>query len=269
MTFGCCTGSFATDSFGVGHQEIAMLKRVGFDYVELPLAQMMAMDDQTFRNGPLAAREKADLPCLACNNFFSAAYRLTGPQADLDSALAYAASAFKRAAALGARHVIFGSSGARNMPLNFTAPEAYAQLTTLLRRLGDLAAPHGITVEIEHLNIQESNLITRFSQGLALARRVNHPQVGVLVDYFHLRLAQESVQDVLDGAARLGHVHLARPLGRSLPLPGDGEDYDAFATALQQSGYDGGISLEARPLPQQNEQTLCESLQYMRRCFHG
>lgn len=266
MKFGYCVNMIAQDDHGIGYEQLPMLKRVGFDYVELPLAQIMTMGDRAFRTGPLAALDSTGLPCLACNNFFPASYHLTGPQVDADSILAYANAALDRAAVMGAKRVVFGSAGARNMPLGFSAAEATEQLVLLLRRLAVIAESYGITLVIEHLNLAESNLINRFSQGISVARRVNHPNVAVLADLYHLRLAQEPLEDILDGSARLKHVHLARVLERSLPLPGDEEDYRALFSLLRQVGYDGTVSIEARMLPAQTESTLSESLTYLKEC---
>lgn len=253
----------AKDAAGIGFDHIPMLKRLGFDYVELPLAQMMALDDEAFRQGPLAALEASGLPCLSCNNFFPAAHQLTGPEADWPRALAYAEQALARAAALGAKRVVFGSSGARNAPLGFSIDKAHDQLAELLPQLGDLAAKHGITLVIEHLNAAESNLVNSFAAGLALAKRVNHPNVAALADFYHLRLAGEKVEGILEGRGRLEHVHLARVLNRSLPLPGDEEDYAALFQAFKDIGYDGTVSIEAY-MPGQTEEDLAVSLANLR-----
>ena len=55
MKFGYCVNMIAQDDHGIGYEQLPMLKRVGFDYVELPLAQIMTMGDRAFRTGPLAA----------------------------------------------------------------------------------------------------------------------------------------------------------------------------------------------------------------------
>ena len=103
MKFGYCVNMIAQDDHGIGYEQLPMLKRVGFDYVELPLAQIMTMGDRAFHTGPLAALDSTGLPCLACNNFFPASYHLTGPQVDADSILAYANAALDRAAVMGAK----------------------------------------------------------------------------------------------------------------------------------------------------------------------
>lgn len=264
MKFGYCVNMIAQDKARTGHQWIPALKRAGFDYVELPLAQLMAMPEQDFLSGPLAMVEKNDFPCLCCNNFFPATYRLTGPHADHEEALGYAASALKRSAMLGAKRVVFGSSGARNMPTGFPLSDGLHQLSTLLKQLGDIAHSHNITVVIEPLNISESNIIHRFSEAAMLSRQVDHPRVKALMDSYHMRLACEPWDSLLDGKGLLKHVHVARPLNRSLPAPLDGEDYQAMFRCMKAIGYDDTLSIEAYLQPEQGADDLANALAYLR-----
>lgn len=263
MKFGYCVNMIARDPEGIGLDWIPQLKANGFDYVELPLAQMMALDDKEFESGPLRALEQSGLRCMSCNNFFPGSCRLTGPQPD--PALDYAGRALQRAARLGAERVVFGSSGARNVPLGFPRDAALDQIVELLIRLGDMASQHGITIVIEPLNISESNVINSFEQGVELARRAAHPHVAMLVDSYHLRMQQEPDEHLLQGADLLRHVHLARPLGRSLPHALDEEDYEAFFRRLRQIGYDGAVSIEAYLKPGEGMADVAEALRYLRR----
>jgi sugar phosphate isomerase/epimerase len=179
------------------------------------------------------------------NNFFPGSYRLTGSEADHDSALSYAQAAFERASRLGVEVIVFGSSGARNVPCGTPVSKGLDQLASLLARLAPMAKAYGITIAIEHLNKQESNLINCFSDACDLARQVNDPHVGALLDTFHMNLSDETYNDILGDGALLRHVHLARTLGRSLPCPGDEEDYSRLFQTLKKIGYGGCISLEA------------------------
>lgn len=245
MKFGYCASMAAQDSAKIGYERIPTIKKLGFDYVELPLAQVMSLGEQAFRSGPLAMVERCGLPCLRMNNFFPAGQRLTGPEADHDSAMAYAQAAMERAARLGVTVIVLGSSGARNRPIGTSLAQGLDQMAALLERLAPMAESRGITIAIEHLNGMESNLVNRFSESCALARQVNHKSVGALLDTYHMSLCGEPITSVLDGGGLLRHVHIARTLGRSLPCPGDEEDYPALFNALRRIGYDGTISLEA------------------------
>ena len=245
MLFGYCTSMGAADASGTGLERIPALKRIGFDYVELPVAQIMNMEEAVFVSGPLAMVREYGLPCLCMSNFFPASIRLTGPEAEQDKALEYAKAAFERAGRLGAKVIVFGSSGARNVPCFTPIEKGLDQIAALFQRLAPMAKECGITIAIEHLNRQESNIINRFSEACLMARQVNHPNIGALLDTYHMTLAGETYGDVLEGGTLLRHVHVARTLGRSLPCPGDEEDYGRLFETLEKLGYDGSISLEA------------------------
>ena len=90
MKLGCCVNMFATPEDPAGLQWLGLVKRSGCDYVELPLAQVMELDEPAFRALCVKIWE-LELPCRCCNNFFPASVRLTGPQVDWKRAENYAA----------------------------------------------------------------------------------------------------------------------------------------------------------------------------------
>ena len=160
MTFGYCINMLApSGSDGTGRELLPMIGSLGFDYVELPMAQMMAYDEASFEQLFVRPLREAGLPCHCCNNFFPGSIRLTGPEADHAAAVAYAERAMARAEALGAHKIVFGSSGARNYPLGYAREDAMAQMRELLCRLEPLAARHGITLVMEHLNRLEEGVV--------------------------------------------------------------------------------------------------------------
>lgn len=245
MRFGICVSMAAADPAGIGTARIADAAALGFDYVELPLAQVMALDEDAFEAGPLAALRASGIPCACMNNFFPASIRLTGSNADHAGALAYAERALNRAAVLGAKCVVFGSGGARNVPDGFPTGEALGQLLALLKALAPIARRNGVTLVIEPLNRIESNIVNSLAEGLALARGARDPAVACLVDFYHARLDGDPVAAISEAGSLLRHVHLARTFGRSMPVAADEDAYRPFFAALNAIGYDATLSLEA------------------------
>lgn len=263
MRFGYCVNMIAADAYGIGYDWIPRLAELGFDYVDLPMAQMMTLDDANFQELVLAPLRASGLPCVCVNNLFPASIRLTGPDAAPETALDYCRRAFARAEALGATRAVFGSSGARNVPAGWPREAAFHQLADLLRELAPLAAAHGITLVIEPLNRGESNILSGIAESIRLCSTVSHENVRMLVDFYHMALSGESPADAAAAGNTLRHVHLARPLGRGLPYDGDGEDYAAFFAALHSIGYDGEVSIEAY-VPDRDEQAIQDALHYLR-----
>lgn len=245
MRYGVCTNMAATDAEGIGTAQVAQAAAIGFDYVEMPLAQMMALEEQPFEDGPLHAIRTAGIPCLCCNNFFPASFRLTGPDADHRMALRYAAKALARAARMGAEKVVFGSGAARNVPDGFPPEQAHGQLVDLLKALGPIAQANGIVLVIEPLNRMESNIINTLREGIILAEAANHPAVAVLVDYYHAGISGDAADGIMEAGKLLQHVHVAQLLGRAMPTIAQANTLAPFFAALHKIGYDATVSVEA------------------------
>ncbi|MBC5581866.1 sugar phosphate isomerase/epimerase [Anaerofilum sp. BX8] len=246
MKYGCCLNMVAGGPDGTGMEHIAALAAAGYDYVELPLAEIMALDETQF-TALYQALQNANIPCEACNNFFPKTLRLTGTQADsIEQTMEYVERALARAATLGARKVVFGSGGAKNVPAGFPIEEGWRQVTELTRRIGPVARQNGILIVIEPLRKAECNLINSFAEGCRLADDVDDSNVKVLVDYYHLTEEKESVKHVEQlGPHYLGHIHFANPKGRVYPSAQDGWDYSDFVKAIKAAGYSDTLSCEA------------------------
>ncbi len=245
MKFGCCLNMCSVQPDGTGIEWIEDLAAFGYDYVELPTAQMMALDTETL----VALKQrlkKANIPCETSNNFFPTTMRLTGPDVNMDTIMDYVRCALTLDEELGVQYLVFGSGPAKNVPEGFPMDVGYQQVVTLLKQVGPVAREHGVTIVIEPLRKAECNLINTFAEGVQLAKDVNDPNVRVLVDFYHLTEEHEPVQHLLDnGREYLRHVHFANPIGRVFPVKADEADYAPFIAALEEVGYDLHVSCEA------------------------
>jgi sugar phosphate isomerase/epimerase len=231
----------STDPVGV--EIVESLAEIGFDYIELSLADLAAMPEHAFVD--LATRvERSGIRCEACNNFFPQAIRLTGAEARLQAALDYAARAMDRAERLGARIIVFGSSGAKNVPDGFSKDAAWRQIVELLRHLGPRAAHHSLTIAIEPLNREESNIVNLAADGLRLAREVAHPNIQLLIDYYHLTMEREDPAILIEAGTAIRHLHFAKVKGRSFPLE-TATAHSRFFAIMRRIRYAGRCSIEA------------------------
>lgn len=246
---------------GTGIEHIEILKKTGYDYVELPLAQIMQLPADAFKN-LLKKLGAAGLKCEACNNFFPANIRLTGNEMNTGSILSYAAASLEKAALLGVEVIVFGSSQARNVPEGFPREKAWRQLKDILRIIGEMAGPMNIFIAIEPLNRSESNIVTTVSEGFALAKEVRRNNVRLLVDYYHIAVEKDSLDDVKNAGNFIRHVHFSRPEGRTFPTIAELTDYAGFFRTLKEAGYDGRISVEA--YSKNTEKYMRDSLELLR-----
>ena len=245
MKFGCCLNMVATKADATGTEWIKAAKAAGFDYLELPLAEIMALTEEQVQKirGELIQN---DIPCEACNNFFPKTMRLTGQEVDIESVMSYVNKALKMAASLGAKRVVFGSGGAKNVPEGFSLQTGYQQVVSLLKKIAPIAKKYDIIISIEPLRKAECNLINTFEEGVKLATNVGSDFVRVLVDFYHLTEENEPVDHLLMyGNNYLQHVHFAKPEGRVYPSSAEAELYIPFINVLKEIGYDERVSCEA------------------------
>jgi D-psicose/D-tagatose/L-ribulose 3-epimerase len=243
MRIGFCTNLINSQADGTGSQFIKKGKESGFDYVELPLAQMAALNDQDYSclKQKLSA---SGLRCEACNNFFPPGIRLTGNNINYRQIEDYLVKALGRAAQLGAKVIVFGSPMSKNIPEGFPVDQAWSQLVELLRFIDSLVKARGITVAIEPICKGESNFINTAAEGLKLTVATNRENIGLLIDYYHFVLENEDPEIILEAAAYLKHIHFADPQGRAYPREVKNELVN-FVDLLKQAGYEDRISIEA------------------------
>ena len=243
MKIGYRTNLIATQIDGTGSEWIEKGEESDFDYVELPLAQMVDLDYEKF----CSLKEKvglSGLKCEVCNNFFSGHVRLTGNAVDYGKIEEYLDKALERAAQLGVKVIVFGSPKSKNVPEGYPMGKAWSQLVELLKTIDPLVRTKGMTIVIEPLCKLESNIINTAAEGLRLSRAVDRENIKLLVDYFHLVMEKEDPEILLIAGSYVKHVHFANPAGRVYPVEiADG--YVRFMNLLKRIGYEGRLSVEA------------------------
>jgi sugar phosphate isomerase/epimerase len=244
MKIGCCLNMNAVDPYKIGTEAVPLVAELGYDYIELPLAQVMDLSGNEFA-AFLDRIQDNHIPVESCNNFFPQDIRLTGAEAQPGLGLEYAQRAADRAAALGAEIIVFGSAKSKNIPPGFPRERAREQLLELLYGLQNIVNPLGITIVMEPLNRQESNFINTAAEALAVVRDAVLDNVKLLIDYYHMRMEEEDILVIREAGKDLRHVHLAAKQGRLFPRGNDGEDYESFFAALKYAGYDKRVSIEA------------------------
>lgn len=241
----------------VGLKGMADAKAAGFDYVELGTSEIAALSDEDFDKAE-AQIHQLGLPTPVTNLFLPGTIKVTGPAIDKDQQMAYVRKAFARLARIGVGTVVFGSGGSRRVPDGFSKEAAFTQLVDFGKRIALEARARGITVAIEPLRSQESNIINSAREGLALVNAVGDPNFQLMIDFYHLASEKEDAQIVIDAKDHIRHLHMANPTGRVFPLKWEEFDYAPFFANLRKIGYDRRISVEAstKDLPVEGPQTI-------------
>ena len=225
-------------------KNVAAAKAAGFDYVEVSTTEIAALSDADFEKTLQDARQ-VGMPTPAANLFLPATLKVTGPAIDREQQMAHVRKAFGRLSRLGAEIVVFGSGGARRVPDGFSKDEAFEQLVDFGKRIAPEARSHGITVAIEPLRREETNIINSAAEGLALVEAIDDPNFQLMIDFYHLASEKENPAIASHAKDHLRHLHMANPAGRVFPVAWEEYDYAPFFATLRQAGYDKRISVEA------------------------
>lgn len=124
--------------------------------------------------------------------------------------------------------------------------EAWKWAAQNLYELGETAEAEGITLVLEVLRRDESNLIYNLSTLKAMLETLNHPAICGMLDTIPMALAGESPAMYLrELGERLAHVHFVDGAPRGHLAWGDGVlDMEEYLKELDEGGYRGFLSLE-------------------------
>lgn len=214
---------------------------LGYDYIEPPVNATAALTDEEFA-ACLQQVKAAPIACEAFNLLFPKTIQvMLTPDEEI---AAYLHTALSRVQQLGGKVAVFGSGKSRGIPEGWTYAQTFRRLVAVTRLTGEVAAQYGVTIVIEPLNRSETNTINAMAEGAALCAMVDHPNVKLLCDSYHVATDNEPFTDIV----RLGgvsHVHVATKAGRRYPLAAD-QDHQALFAALKATGYTGRISIEGK-----------------------
>jgi D-psicose/D-tagatose/L-ribulose 3-epimerase len=219
-------------------------KAAGFDYVELSTTEIANLSDAEYEQAKAHLRQLG-LPAPTANLFLPATIKVVGPDIDREQQMAYVRKAFTRMAALGTQIVVFGSGGARRVPDGFSKDQAFQQLVEFGRRIAPEARARGITIAIEPLRREETNIVNSAAEGLDLVNAIGDANFQLMIDFYHLASEKEDPAVISRAGAHLRHLHMANPSGRVFPRKWEEYDYAPFFSTLQKAGYDKRISVEA------------------------
>ena len=225
--------------------DFAKAEQFGFDYFEPSVSAIAALSDQAFTD--FAKRvSKSRIRC-ECFNGMIRSLVVVGPAVDRDALAAYLNPAFDRCKALGATIIVWGSASSRNVPDGFSRDQAWQQIRSFLKWAGDLAKERQIVIAIEPLRKQESNIINTGAEAFRLVREVDHPNVKMIIDYYHLQQEKEDPRILADARDAIVHLHFANPDGRVWPKDaGEDPGYAPFFQLVKKTGFRGGLSIEGK-----------------------
>lgn len=122
-----------------------------------------------------------------------------------------------------------------------------ARIIDVMRRAGDIMAPHKLTLVMEPLNTRTNHpgvYMRTIAQGYAVARGVNSPAVKILADLYHEQIQSGNLIPALDTCwSEISYLQFGDNPGRK--EPGTGEiNYATIVRWLRARNYTGVIGME-------------------------
>ena len=226
-----------------GTEDLGKAERWGFDYLEPAAAAIAALSATEFER----VRQQVLASRLRCRSFNSLirTMQVVGPEANLDAVSIYLNAALDRCRQLGARVVVWGSASSRNIPAGHSREQAWQEIKRFLQRAGDIAKSHELVIGIEPLRKQESNIINAGAEALRLVDEIKHPNVKMIIDYYHLRMENEDPDILVRAREHVVHLHFANPNGRRWPKSVDDDpEYGRFFQLVNRLATPAGCRLK-------------------------
>jgi 5-keto-L-gluconate epimerase len=229
-------------------QGMELAARTGYDGVELNLRDSAALD----QDAVVAWAQELGLkvPSFGTGqSYFTDGLSLADVRPDVQEAIGERMRGHVRFAARVGARVVLGSVRGK---LDDSSPEArsasYAVAVSAVRRLASYAAECGVGLTVEPINRYETNFLNTLAETSSFIRDVGAPNIGITADTFHMNIEEGSMTDSLVESGRLlWHLHLVDSNRRAA---GMGHiDFASICSALARMGYDGWLSAEVVPWP--------------------
>lgn len=231
------SGSFDKESLPLVKKAADM----GFDGVEIPIFDPDAVDIEATKEA-LAA---TGMECTGCSILGDDRDLISDDPAIRENAKKYMKECIEICAALGAK-IFCGPlySAVGKLVGRSRTEEEWDLAVAGLKEVARVAGDNDVKLAIEPLNRFETYFINIAEDAIKLARDVDHPNVGLHLDTFHMNIEEKNLYDAIKSAGDLlFHMHCCE---NDRGAPGSGHvDWDGVFKALHELSYDAWIVIES------------------------
>ena len=137
------------------------------------------------------------------------------------------------------------------------------QMAAAFRELAEYAAPRGVRLVLEPINVLQASYIHTSQDGIEMVQRVDHPNFRLMLDTYHMNIEDVDIYaSIRQAAPYLSFIHFA---DNNRHWPGSAHlDFEKVIAVLGEIGYTGFASLEILPWPNPDEAARA-SIEYLRR----
>jgi len=219
---------------------ISKAKMLGFDGIEVPAEEPEKLDVKKLRE----TLNSYNILCSSVWPVFTKNRDLISPNVQIrENCKNYVKKSIKIASELDADITLVLPSPVWKLKSTLTREEEWKLAVEGLRELGDFAAEHGVYLVIEPLNRFETYFINSVQDAVNLVNDVNHPNVKMMIDTFHMNIEDRKLGDEIRKANGLiFHCHMN---DNDRGPPGSGHiPFKEIIEALKAIGYDRWLVME-------------------------
>lgn len=241
-----CNQSEYLPSFAVCGKlpEYPVVIKSGYVGMELIVADFLVpgSDESVFQTN-LEQLKQLNAKIVSIMQFIPPHLIMTGSETCHDEILVWAETTFRRAQMAGIPYVVLGSGDARRVPDGFDMQEATGQIIDLCKQMAPIAQKYNVIILVEPLARKYTNIIFTLAEGAAIVKAVNHPNVLLLCDIYHMLRENDPAEEIIKYGDLIRHCHIAEKENRTAPGT-VGDDFKPYFRALKQINYQGAISVE-------------------------
>jgi D-psicose/D-tagatose/L-ribulose 3-epimerase len=280
MKFGASTFIWVSPFSNATLNLVEKVRDMGFDILEVCVEDPTTIDPKAI----LPRLEEAGLEALVCGAF--------GPDRDASSddpavrkqAVDYIKTCTDISQALRSPVVagpMYSAVGKTRLLSKDEKAKQWKLAVESLQQAADYAGERNVRLALEPLNRFETDFINTVEQGLELVDRIGRPNVGLLLDTFHMNIEEKDLGAAIRQAGpRVFHFHTCE---NDRGTPGSGHvEWTLVKDALKGAGYEGPVVIEAfnsdikeiaravalwRPLAASPDALAGEGFQFLKRLF--
>jgi len=216
---------------------------MGFDGVEIPIFDPADVDIEATK----AAMKETGMGATGCSILSDDRDMISEDPAIRENAKKYIKDSIEICAALDAP-IFCGPlySAVGKLVGRARNDEEWDLAVSGMKEVGKFAGDNGVTLAMEPLNRFETYFINIAKDAVKLAKDVDHPNVKVHLDTFHMNIEEKDLYEAIKTtgeAGLLAHVHCCE---NDRGAPGSGHvNWDGVFKALKEVNYDGWLTIES------------------------
>ena len=280
MKFGASTFIWVSPFSNETLDLVDKVAKIGFDLIEICVEDPATIDAKAIRK----RADAAGIGATVCGAF--------GPDRDMSAddpavrrnAIEYVRRCAEIAQDLGSDVVVgpmYSAVGRTRMAEPDERKAQRALATESIRIAAADAADRGVKLALEPLNRFETDMINTVEQGVALVEQIDRPNVGLLIDTFHMNVEEKNLPAAIRRAGKRIFEFHACSSDRGTPGE-DHLDWAGIVKALREVGYARPVVIEAftpkikeiaravsiwRPLAASEDALATDGLAHLKRAF--